>query len=338
MGRSLNIEQLDAVIATLRKTCRVFGPARSAKRNAAVIRYDEISSVSDLVLDEKSHFSPKETFYPISQTMLYFTGNECRESEADERDTVIFVRPCDIHAIKRLDTMFLKNGEREDLYYARRRNRLKLFMIECLQGWENCFCVSMDTNKAEDYAAAFRFTDDGALVDVRDSAFTSIFAAGKECTFEPDFIRENVKKVTLPVIGTEDVAGVYALDMWKEITEKCVSCGGCNTVCGTCSCFDTTDITYSETSRDGERRRVWASCMQEDFTAIAGGHKVRDKPEERLRFKALHKVYGFKKRFGGENMCVGCGRCDDRCPEEISFSDTINRLSAELVKRGGAGE
>ena len=26
-------------------------------------------------------------------------------------------------------------------------------------------------------------------------------------------------------------------------------------------------------------------------------------------------------------MCVGCGRCDDVCPEYISFSHCLNRLS-----------
>ena len=25
-------------------------------------------------------------------------------------------------------------------------------------------------------------------------------------------------------------------------------------------------------------------------------------------------------------MCVGCGRCDDICPEYISFSTIINKL------------
>ena len=26
------------------------------------------------------------------------------------------------------------------------------------------------------------------------------------------------------------------------------------------------------------------------------------------------------------NMCVGCGRCDDVCPEYISFSNCINKF------------
>lgn len=63
---------------------------------------------------------------------------------------------------------------------------------------------------------------------------------------------------------------------------------------------------------------------------MAGGHAVRKTPGERMRFKTLHKVYDYKARFGEEHMCVGCGRCDSRCPEKISFADTINRLSSAV--------
>ena len=31
-------------------------------------------------------------------------------------------------------------------------------------------------------------------------------------------------------------------------------------------------------------------------------------------------------------MCVGCGRCVLRCPEEIDFLDTVNRLHDEVER------
>ena len=97
------------------------------------------------------------------------------------------------------------------------------------------------------------------------------------------------------------------------------------------SCFDTVDVTYDETSRDGERRRVWSSCMLSTFTQTAGGGRARSTAGANMRFKTLHKVYDYKKRFdAGENMCVGCGRCIARCPREIDFLDTINRFHDEL--------
>lgn len=48
-----------------------------------------------------------------------------------------------------------------------------------------------------------------------------------------------------------------------------------------------------------------------------------------MRFKVLHKVLDFKQR-SGYHMCVGCGRCDDICPEYISFSNSINKLEAAM--------
>ena len=36
----------------------------------------------------------------------------------------------------------------------------------------------------------------------------------------------------------------------------------------------------------------------------------------------------YEKRFGYP-MCVGCGRCDDVCPEYISYSNCVNRLAKE---------
>jgi anaerobic sulfite reductase subunit A len=45
-----------------------------------------------------------------------------------------------------------------------------------------------------------------------------------------------------------------------------------------------------------------------------------------MRFKVLHKIYDYHKRFG-EHMCVGCGRCDDNCPEYISYSGCISRVN-----------
>ena len=40
-------------------------------------------------------------------------------------------------------------------------------------------------------------------------------------------------------------------------------------------------------------------------------------------------VLDYKQR-NGYHMCVGCGRCDDVCPEYISFSNCINKLEQAM--------
>lgn len=86
------------------------------------------------------------------------------------------------------------------------------------------------------------------------------------------------------------------------------------------------DVKYDGQPNAGERRRVWASCHVDGYTDMAGGHSFRRSNGERMRFKVFHKIYDFKKRFG-YNMCTGCGRCDDICPEYISYSNSINKVT-----------
>ena len=252
----------------------------------------------------------------------------------DKKGIILFARPCDINGIKRLDNIFLNNGDKEDNYYKRIRDKLKIFMIECPEGWNNCFCVSMGSNQTDHYSVAVRYEENGLQVEVKDNKFKQYFIGETPGDFTPKFVLTNLKTVKLPIIENQkQLRAASNLEFWKEYDDKCIGCGGCNTVCGTCSCFDTVDIIYNETSRDGERRRVWSSCMLDTYTMTAGGNRVRKTPGANMRFKTLHKVYDYNARFGGdEHMCVGCGRCEKRCPQEIIFSNTINRLSEEMEK------
>jgi len=334
---------MNQLIKELEREYRIFAPKRFKKRgwkpDTDSIRYAEIKSLEEIVHDEVSDFSPKEVFFPIMQSLFFFTGGGCSESAVDNKEIILFARPCDINGIRRLDTIFLKNGASEDFFYKRLRDKLKIFMIECRECWENCFCLSMDSSKTTDYSVAVRFAANHLLVKVKDLAFEKYFSKEPIKEFTPKFVRSNHGKARLPNInGPDDLKKAYELKLWKNIDEKCLNCGACSAVCITCSCFDTTDIIYDETSPDGERRRVWASCMNEDFTLMAGGHSVRKTAGERMRFRVLHKIHDYKARFGVENMCVGCGRCDNRCPGEISFFGTINALSDALEKKENAAE
>lgn len=324
---------MDEIFATLSETYRIYAPVKRGK----FIRYGEVKSVEQVVWNEKSHFSPKEVFYPIVQTLLYFSENDVRESEVDDKPAIILLRPCDSNGIHRLDTVFMENGGHADNYYQRLREKVKFFLMECPESFETCFCVSMGSNATDDYSVALRVNDDGVFVEVKDEAFAAVFGGEAACDFTPAFVTENQRKVNVPVITDRAmVKDIHALEMWREFDDNCIGCGGCNTVCITCSCFDTTDIIYNETSRDGERRRVWSSCMLNDYSTVAGGHNVRAKAGDRMRFKAMHKLYDYNARFGKGNMCVGCGRCDMRCPKDIHFSETIDKLAAavENLKKG----
>jgi len=333
----LSAEQFAQLFEQLSTSYLLAGPKRftGAGRFSGtdLVRYAFLKSADELELREKSWFSPKELVFPPDETLFYFNGQQFTEATLPEdREIIVFLRPCDINGIDRLDRMFLENAGVVDPYYKRRRERLHYFMIECRESFENCFCVSMQANRTSDYEVALRFEENSVQVEVCGQKFVDLFArTGEKAEFKPEFVSENPVRVELPTEETMPPE-IYNDKFWDEYDSRCIACGRCNTSCVTCSCFTTTDLFYGDSRHCGERRRVWDGCHLDGFCNMAGGHTFRKNKGERMRFKTFHKIYDFRKRFGVD-MCVGCGRCDDVCPEYISFSNCINKLSARL--KGG---
>lgn len=47
--------------------------------------------------------------------------------------------------------------------------------MDCNGGDDTCFCVSMGTNRTDDYALALKFSADGLLVQVADQSLAPYF-------------------------------------------------------------------------------------------------------------------------------------------------------------------
>lgn len=331
MKISLSKQEFNQGLTKLQDEYKIFAPVTMPYKGRCSdtdsIRYKEIGTIEEVELSEKSHFSPKETLLPITQVLFYFTEDEYKEPSVDDKKILVFLRACDIHAVKRIDQMYLKNGEM-DYYYKQARDKVKFVLIGCETSFRNCFCVSMGTNKTEDYSLGLKVEDEAIYLDVKDADFDGIFT-GSDVEFEVPFVTENQTEVRVPKNLNSDVKDA---DLWREYDARCIACGKCNFVCPTCTCFAMQDIFYKDNENNGERRRVWASCQVDGYTDMAGGHSFRKKNGDRMRYKTLHKVYDFNKRFG-YHMCVGCGRCDDACPQYISFSTCINKLD-DYTKEG----
>ena len=233
---SVRNDRFDPILLRLKERYRMFAPKRYPKRGpkgSDLIRYGEIDALTDIEYKEKSHLSAKEVFYPVSQTLFTFTEDECTQKELeDDRDIILLVRPCDLNAIRRLDNIFLNNGQ-PDLYYARMRERLHLFLLECREGFDNCFCVSMGSNVAPDYAAAARIDDICALVEIKDETFLPYFRDEVPIDFTPEFVRKNRRIAHVSEIRREQLADISKLDCWNQFDDKCggehmcVGCGRC---------------------------------------------------------------------------------------------------------------
>ncbi|MBS4534286.1 anaerobic sulfite reductase subunit AsrA [Clostridium sp. D2Q-14] len=305
---------------------RIYAPVAMAYKgtfsDTDSIRYKEINTLDEIEFNLKSHFSPKEVILPITQVLFYFTEDQYKEPETEKKKLLVFLRACDIHAVKRMDQIYLENGQR-DPYYQEVRDTVKFVLIGCEKSYRNCFCVSMGTNKTEDYSLGIKPVGDQVLLDIKDEELNAYFF-GEEKDFEMNYVTSNDIKVLIPE-PHQIAKDIAEAPLWREYDERCVACGKCNFVCSTCTCFRMQDIFYKDNENNGERRRVWASCQVDGYTDMAGGHSFRKRHGDRMRYKVLHKVYDYNKRFG-YHMCVGCGRCDDACPQYISFSTCVNKL------------
>ena len=338
MSLSLTNSALNEVFETLSRHYRIMAPVRIVGggrfSDTDNIQYGEVSTAEEIVWEEKSHFSPKEVIAPITQTLFQFHEGQLITSSVDRRKILLFMRPCDIHGLRQLDNMFLKNGDNEDFYYKRLREKVKVAMFECKTGWDSCFCVSMNTHETSDYDIACRFSESGADIHFQCNELHEAFAEhGTDSNFKPEFIKENQFTLKLPEstgLSAQEIRDrTIGHPLFDEYDRRCVECGRCTTSCGTCSCYSVNDVHYTENAHFGERQRIWSSCIIPGFSDMAGGHSYRQRSGERLRYRLLHKMVDHKERFG-DHMCVGCGRCDDRCPQYISFSNMVSKVTTAL--------
>ena len=328
MGYVLTKARMDEILTALAADYDIWAPKVFEKEGCFSdqdnIRYGQVASASEIEWETKSEYSFKEVLLKIQENLFYFTEDQTTVPSVSDKGILIFLRSCDLHAVKRLDQMYLHNGP-EDIYYKRVREKARFVLMGCGKSCKSGFCVSMGTNLSEDYDLAVNVREEGFEVDVRAEEFASLFASEEQKAVTPDHVTENNEKVTLPKNLSLET---YNDPIWEEYGSRCISCGRCNFVCPTCTCFTMQDIYYKENENVGERRRVWTSCQLENYDEIAGGIRFRKTKGARTRFKVMHKIHDFKERFG-YTMCVGCGRCEEVCPEYISYITILNRLAKE---------
>ena len=331
MGVSISAGGLDKVFSILGKEYDIYAPKKFVGKgrfsDTDCIRYDKIHSVGEIVFDEKSSYSFKEILTPICQTLFYFNEEDMKVADGPKKGALVFLRSCDLHAVRRLDDMYLHNGP-EDFYYKRIRDKIKFILMGCEKSFDSCFCVSMGSNRADNYDASIDLIDGSYLMDCKWKELEALLKEQTqiECQVKPSYVKENKILVSIPENLSNEV---MKSSIWREYDSRCIACGRCNFVCPTCTCFSMQDIFYTDNGKSGERRRVMASCMVDGYTDVAGGGQYRMKNGDRMRFKVLHKSLNFKER-KGYNMCVGCGRCDDICPEYISYSACLNKLETGM--------
>jgi anaerobic sulfite reductase subunit A len=274
MGYRLTKNGLNAVLAELSQHYKLYAPHRfvyeGEHSDTDSIRYAEVKTVDQMELQEKSSHTFKEMLIPISETLFFFTEDSVKESEPLHTGAIIFLRSCDLHAVKRLDEIYLNNGG-DDFYYGRLRDKVKFVLLGCPSSFENCFCVDMGTNISTEYDASLDVRDGQYYIDCKLSDWDSLLQNNAEETLDvaPSHVEETSIQVSLP--ESIDTAAIIKHNMWDEYDIRCIACGRCNFSCPTCTCFTMQDIFYTDNGKVGERRRVWASCMVDKSSLRGAG-------------------------------------------------------------------
>ena len=278
---------------------------------------------------------PKDLLFPQTQKMYHFDVDEngsYRIHEYDEsREQVVFgIRPCDMRSIVCLDEVFLTKGF-VDEFYANARDKLLTVCIGCARAEESCFCASMGIDPQLAPNADIMLQDCGEVyLVVAQTEKGKAEVAGWSAFTEDDDARPLTCEQTLKVNmeGVVDkLENMYDDPIWDNLSIKCLNCGTCTYVCPTCHCFD---ISQEMRRKDGVRFRCWDSCMFSEYTMMAGGHNPRPEKLERVRNRFMHKLNFFERRYG-ISLCVGCGRCVEKCPVALDITRLIDEIGAAHV-------
>lgn len=304
------------------------------KEVAGVLKFTPYSTPDPLRLDATNTLlPPKDMLFPQCQKMYHYGIDNNNEMFIDpiieSCDQILFgARPCDIRSLECLDEVFLTKGFIDE-YYQEKHDKLLTVAIGCTQPAKTCFCESMGLNPNEAPSADIMLheAENAYTVEAQTpkgehalNAWEPFLTEGEvetaevHCTLNVD--STNIKE-KLDKLSTSP-------ELWDALSIKCLNCGTCTYLCPTCYCFD---ISQENKYKEGVRFRCWDSCMFSEYTEMAGGHNPRPTKKDRVRNRFMHKLNYFEDRYG-KMLCVGCGRCVEKCPVNLDITVLIDRIGA----------
>lgn len=253
------------------------------------------------------------------------------------------VHPCDLAGIDALDQAYAQPPA--EVRWAANRKRATIIGVDC-QPDAYCFCTSVGTDGARIPCDLFLTPIDhgGYLVEIHSDRGRQLLqkadsseAGEEELAAVQRWRQQKAERIraqfNAPLEKLADILETGGLTpIWKEIADRCYSCGSCNTACPTCFCFDMIDELDADL-RGGARYRTWDSCQLLDFAVVAGGHNFRGERWQRIRHRWQRKFLYLFRQFG-RPYCTGCGRCSRACTVDINIVDVTNELIA-VAKREG---
>lgn len=333
-------ENLNAFFKAVSDKMSVYMPIKKAGQ----VNFGYYTDGCEFDLDTlKTVKSPKDVFFPQSEDMMRFKREgknlEIVDVREEKSEYVIFgIKACDYKAFSVLDNVFLQ--EPVDTFYKERRENGIIFTMACSKPKESCFCSVFDIDPTCPAGDVTCYLDESYLyMNVNTEKGEKVLALAESLQEKGGEAEvENIKNTTKEILEKlpythldisrfkpENLNELFDLPDWKELSEACLGCGACTFVCPTCQCFDIRDFS---TNKDIIRFRCWDSCMYSDFTQMAGGNP-RTTQMQRYRQRFMHKLVYYPSQYGGTYSCVGCGRCVDKCPQNLNIIKVIKKIGGK---------
>ncbi len=331
--KKLSMNALNTLFAKIAETQKLYLPIEKAGQ-VDFFEWNENEKVRLDVL--KTVKSAKDVFFPQVENLLKFRmeGKHIEISEApkNEEDFVIFgVRGCDAKSFEVLDRVFLVDPR--DEFYAARRAHGTVVTLACAQPEESCFCTNFGVNPAKPAGDVTAWIADGdmyfeANTEKGDRLIAGLADADTEkVEAQPKEIAEIIRTLPFAKLNLAGFDGEHLMEKfndpkWDALSKACLGCGTCTFVCPTCQCYDIRDFDNGKTVT---RYRCWDSCMYSDFTLMAAVNS-RQTQMQRFRQRFMHKLVYFPSNNDGMYSCVGCGRCVNKCPQNLNIVKVIKAL------------
>ena len=331
--KKLSMNALNTLFAKIAETQKLYLPIEKAGQ----VDFFEWNENEKVRLDAlKTVKSAKDVFFPQVENLLKFRmeGKHIEISEApkNEEDFVIFgVRGCDAKSFEVLDRVFLVDPR--DEFYAARRAHGTVVTLACAQPEESCFCTNFGVNPAKPAGDVTAWIADGDMYFEANTEKGERLIAGladadtEKVEAQQKEIAEITRKLPFANLNLAGFDGEHLMEKfndpkWDALSKACLGCGTCTFVCPTCQCYDIRDFDNGKTVT---RYRCWDSCMYSDFTLMAAVNS-RQTQMQRFRQRFMHKLVYFPSNNDGMYSCVGCGRCVNKCPQNLNLVKVIKAL------------
>ncbi|MDY0219686.1 MAG: 4Fe-4S dicluster domain-containing protein [Desulfobacterium sp.] len=328
-----------------RKAYQIFGPVTDG--NQSVFKHLAHDQYPDMEQPD-TIMSPKSVLFPQSEKILGTSLDPAVENhhimERPETDysprAVIGIRPYDARALTLVNLNF-DTPEYRDPYWCDAYAATTFVGLAINRPSKADFSIAMGSGPFAEKGLDALLVDTGNLylAKMLTPKGEAYFAeAGFDTIADTDKSLEKIEglkaaaeaamgpfNVFTDKLAEKTILDLHSAPFWDDLAFTCINCGTCTFVCPTCWCFDIQDETKGKSAA---RFRNWDTCMSPLFTMHGSGHNPRGEKTQRVRQRFMHKLKYFVDKYEQGTMCVGCGRCVEKCPVNIDIRLICNQMNS----------